>query len=190
MQLYKEKGFCVLTWDGVKQSKEGRRIPGVKKLFQESENSAKPQFIHGHMFGGLGILAGKSRRWDCIPLSIRLHDGLQPASGWKGTAISCASHVVQMIEDAYKAAETFGSFLPLLDRYFLSVPTLERLAALNKEGAVYMEAVTKAKRFCSAFEKPGSKKPSGPFKGPFQPVRQPVSGACADSCWNVQGDHR
>ena len=34
---------------------------------------AKPEFIHGHMFGGLGILAGSVRRWACIPLSIRLH---------------------------------------------------------------------------------------------------------------------
>ena len=47
--------------DGVKQSRKGRRMPGVKKLFQESENSAKPEYIHGHMFGGLGILAGSVR---------------------------------------------------------------------------------------------------------------------------------
>ena len=41
--IYKEGKFCVLIGDGVKQSKEGRRMPGVKKLFQESENSAKPE---------------------------------------------------------------------------------------------------------------------------------------------------
>ncbi len=56
--LYKEGNLYILVGDGVKQSKEGRRMPGVKKLFQESENSAKPEYIHGHMFGGLGILAG------------------------------------------------------------------------------------------------------------------------------------
>jgi simple sugar transport system permease protein len=56
--LYKEGNLHVLVGDGVKQSKEGRRMPGVKKLFQESENSADPEPIHGHMFGGLGILAG------------------------------------------------------------------------------------------------------------------------------------
>ena len=48
--LYKEGDFHILVGDGVKQSKEGRRMPGVKKLFQESENSAKPEYIHGHMF--------------------------------------------------------------------------------------------------------------------------------------------
>lgn len=150
--LYREQEWCVLIGDGVKQSKEGRRIPGVKKLFQESENSAKPAYIHGHMFGGLGILAGNSHARACIPLSIRLHDGLSAAGAWTGT--SASSHIVKMVEDAYLAAKEFGNALLLLDRYFLSVPALERLAQLNREGSVRMEIVSKAKRNCTAYEKP------------------------------------
>ena len=157
--LYSEGGFHILVGDGVKQSKEGRRMPGVKKLFQESENSAKPEYIHGHMFGGLGILAGGIRGWACIPLSIRLHDGLQAAKGWKGASVSSASHVVRMVEDAYHAACTFGNSLLLLDRYFLTVPALQKLNTLNSGGDVRMEIVTKAKRSCVAFEKPGPRKP-------------------------------
>lgn len=56
--LYKEGSLHILVGDGVKQSKEEHRMPGIKKMLQESENSAKPEYIHGHMFGGLGILAG------------------------------------------------------------------------------------------------------------------------------------
>ena len=157
--LYEEDGLHVLIGDGVKQSKEGRRIPAVKKLFQESENSAKPEYIHGHMFGGLGILAGNTGNWACIPLSIRLHDGLQAASSWKNASVSCASHVIQMVENAWQAASVFGNSLLLLDRYFLTVPALQKLAALNQEGPARMEIVTKAKRSCTAFEKPEPKKP-------------------------------
>ena len=157
--LYKEGNFYVLVGDGVKQSKEGRRMPGVKKLFQESENSAKPKYIHGHLFGGLGILAGNARNLACIPLSIRLHDGLQAAMKWKGTSVSAASHVVQMVEDAYQAALTFGDSLLLLDRYFLSVPALEKLKSLNDNGKVHMDIVTKAKKSCTAYQKPGPRKP-------------------------------
>lgn len=157
--LHKEGNFHVLVGDGVKQSKEGRRMPGVKKLFQESENSAKPEYIHGHMFGGLGILAGSVRNWACIPLIIRLHDGLQAAREWKGAAVSSASHVVQMVEDAYQAALVFGDSLLLLDRYFLTVPALEKLKSLNSSGDVRMEIVTKAKKSCTAYEKPGPRKP-------------------------------
>ena len=157
--LHREDEFHVLIGDGVKQSKEGRRIPGIKKLFQESENSAKPQYIHGHMFGGLGILAGDIRNWACIPLSIRLHDGLQGAKDWEKAPISSASHIIQMIEDAYLAAKTFGNSLLLLDRYFLSVPALIRLKELNQNGSVQMEIITKAKRSCKAFEEPEPRKP-------------------------------
>ena len=134
-------------------------MPGVKKLFQESENSAKPECIHGHMFGGLGILAGGVRNWACIPLSIRLHDGLQAAREWKGAAVSSASPVVQMVEDAYQAALAFGDSLLLLDRYLLSVPALEKRKVLNSSGDVRMAIVTKAKRSCTAYEKPGPRRP-------------------------------
>ena len=157
--LYKEGSFHVLVGDGVKQSKEGRRMPGVKKLFQESENSAKPQYIHGHMFGGLGILAGNPESWACVPLSIRLHDGLQAAHEWKGASVSLASHILKMVGDAYRAAQTFGDCLLLLDRYFLTVPALQTLSALNRSGDVCLEIVTKAKKSCTAYEKPAPRKP-------------------------------
>lgn len=156
--LYKEGDFHVLVGDGVKQSKEGRRMPGVKKLFQESENSAKPQYIHGHMFGGLGILAGCSRSWACIPLSIRLHDGLQDAKGWNGASVSSSSHVVQMVEDACRASRVFGNCLLLLDRYFLTVPALEKLKCLNHNAVAHIEIITKAKKSCTAYEKPSFRK--------------------------------
>ena len=156
--LYKEGNYFVLVGDGVKQSKEGLRMPGVKRLFQESGNSAKAEYIRGHMFGGLGILAGSPRNWACIPLSLRLHDGLQAAKGWAGASISSASHVVQMVEDAYLAACSFGDALLLLDRYFLSVPALEKLNSLNGSGSVRLEIVTKAKKSCTAFEKPAPRK--------------------------------
>jgi len=172
--LYKEGNLHVLVGDGVKQSKEGRRMPGVKKLFQESGNSAKPGFIHGHMFGGLGILAGSIRNWACIPLSIRLHDGLQAAREWEGASVSAASHVVQMVEDAYKAALTFRDSLLLLDRYFLTVPVLKKLRGLNASGAVHMDIVTKAKKPCTAYQKPGPRKPGRgrpPKKGEPAPLK-------------------
>lgn len=94
------------------------------------------------MFGGFGILAGNTRQWACIPLSIRFHDCFHQ---WKGAAVSCTFHIIQIVEDAYRAAEIFGNALFLLNRYFLSVPALRKLTSLNREGSVRMEIVTKAK---------------------------------------------
>ena len=158
--LMRECGYAILVGDGVKQPKEGKRSPGVKKLHQESENSSKPEYIFGHMFGAIVVLVGNQNKIFCIPLSINLQDGIQSILKWgleKGKEIP--SHVVQMIDKDYEAARTIGKSLLLLDRYFLSVPALERLRQCNESGKVVMHIVTKAKKSCIAYREPSKKKP-------------------------------
>lgn len=157
--LYKEDGYTILIGDGVKQAKEGQHMPGVKKLFQESENSSKPEYIFGHMFGGIGVLAGNVSKWFCIPLHINLQDGIQTIRSWKSGEEQPRTHVIQMIENGYEAAKTFGKSLLLLDRYFLSVPALVHLDQCNRSGDVTMHLITKAKKSCKAYERPEAKKP-------------------------------
>ena len=48
----------VMIGDGIKISKEANKMPGVKKLHQESDNSGKSPFIQGHHFGALGLMLG------------------------------------------------------------------------------------------------------------------------------------
>ena len=153
--LYRVDGKTVLIGDGVKQSKEAYHMPGVKKLHQDSEDSSKGEYIFGHLFGAVGAVIAKSNRFFCIPLKINIQDGLQSAAGWEGSTVSTESHVVQMIENGYEAAKTFGKSIFLLDRYFLTVPALRKLNQLNAgtEGK-RLELVTKAKRNCIAYEEP------------------------------------
>lgn len=75
------RGRVVLVGDGMKQAKEGRRMPGVKKLHQESENSSKGEYIFGHLFGAIGILAGSPQKWFCLPLFLNLQDGVKAIFG-------------------------------------------------------------------------------------------------------------
>ncbi len=48
----------LIAGDGIKVGKEAEKMPAVKKLHQESENSGKSPYICGHHHGVLGILAG------------------------------------------------------------------------------------------------------------------------------------
>jgi hypothetical protein len=152
--IYREQGAVVLIGDGVKQSKEARYMPGTKKLHQESENSSKAEFIFGHLFGGIGILTGALGEWFCLPLFMNLQDGVKTIFGWEVNPERQDSHVVQMIDNGFEAAKVFGKALFLLDRYFLSVPALQRLSACNQTGAAQMHLVTKAKQSCVAYERP------------------------------------
>lgn len=63
--------------DGLKVPKEGRKMPAVKKLHQESANNSKPPFIFGHSFQCLALLtrtaAGHAA---AVPLAARLGEGV------------------------------------------------------------------------------------------------------------------
>lgn len=106
-------------------------MPAVKKLFQESENQKKHEYIFGHMFGRIGVLIGGTAKWFCLPLHINLQDGMDTMLSWNKENKDARTHVVQMIENAYEATAAFGKFILLLDRYFLSVPALEALKQCN-----------------------------------------------------------
>lgn len=151
-------GMVVLIGDGMKQTKEARRMPGVKKLHQESENSSKAEYIFGHLFGAIGMLMGTPQKWFCLPLFMNLQDGVKTIFGWSDPSERQDSHVVQMIDQGFAATKIFGKSLFLLDRYFMSVPALERLNGLNASGTARMHIVTKAKSNAVAYEPPSTTK--------------------------------
>lgn len=152
--VYKEAGMTVLIGDGVKQSKEARKMPGVKKLHQESENSSKAEYIFGHMFGGVGVLIGGISKMFCVPLSMKIHDGVKFIRQWDESDETEGSHIVQMVENGFDATKIMGNSLLILDRYFLAVTALKRLLELNKCATTILHIVTKAKLSIVAYTKP------------------------------------
>lgn len=152
--IYRVKKRCILIGDGVKQSKEAFYMAGVKKLLQESENSSKPRFMFGHMFGAIGVLIGSKGGKFCAPLKMNIQDGLRAVSSWNGSGISSESHVVQMVQNGCSASKVFGTAYLLLDRYFLSVPALKALQEHNRSDAPRVDIITKAKSNCRAYRKP------------------------------------
>lgn len=153
--LFKHDDAVVIVGDGVKVAKEGRRMPGVKRLHQESDNSSKANYIWGHLFGGVGILAEKTGKCFCLPLALVLQDGVKTIFGWDVGKDRQDSHVVEMVKLAYKTAVHFGKAILLLDRLYLTIPALRMLDELN-DGGQAMHIVTKAKRNCVAYQQPDS----------------------------------
>ena len=128
----------------------------AQKLCQESEDSSKPQFIHGHMFGGIGAVIGNESNTFCIPLNLNIQDGLKETASWdNGNLSSSASHVIQMIRNAHDISQTFAEdSYCVLDRYFLTVPALAELSTLNDGSAHRLDIITRAKNNCIAYEEP------------------------------------
>jgi len=69
-------GRPVLVGDGIKVAKSGRKMPGVKKLHQQSESNTKPEYIFGHSCQAVAVLAQALSSVLAIPLACRIHEGV------------------------------------------------------------------------------------------------------------------
>jgi hypothetical protein len=90
---------AVLIGDHTMVAKDGRRMPGVVTLHQDSETQSKPSYFRGHFWGAIGLLIGTVAEPFCLPLSLRLHQGFkhlgQPDTADQNPEIA-ATRLVQM----------------------------------------------------------------------------------------------
>jgi len=70
-------GRCIIVGDGIKIGKEGKKMPGVKWLHQESESNSKAEYIMGHSIQAVSILAKGLNTYFSIPLAGQIHEGLR-----------------------------------------------------------------------------------------------------------------
>ena len=68
-------GRKVFLVDGVKIPKEGKRMPAVKSLHQESQSNSKPEYIMGHSCQAICLVAETSSKSLATPLISRIHEG-------------------------------------------------------------------------------------------------------------------
>lgn len=69
-------GRIVVLGDGIKVPKAGKKMPGVKRLYQGGESNTKPEYILGHSCQAIAILAGEETSFTAIPLAARIHEGV------------------------------------------------------------------------------------------------------------------
>lgn len=85
--LIRVKGRPVFLIDGIAVAKEGRKMPGVQSIHQSSESNSKPEYIMGHFFQCVGILAGVPglETIFSVPLFGRIHLGTKTTNRDKRT---------------------------------------------------------------------------------------------------------
>lgn len=117
----------VCVADGLKVPKEGKKMPAVKKLHQESADNFKAEFIFGHSFQAVGLLVRGALGQVCaVPLASRIHEGLVFSNRDRRSLLDklvvlllCISRVldspVLLIADAYYASRKV--ILPLFDEH-------------------------------------------------------------------------
>jgi hypothetical protein len=151
--VHRLSGQLVYVGDGIKVGKEGRKMPGVKGLHQESEDVHKPTWIRGHYYSALGVLLGAGKALFATPIVLKLHDGIvslkpdESVTLVEKMASLCTQHMV------------CGSYA-LLDAYYASVKVLKpfREHGLHLISRVRITTVAHA-AFC---RRPGKHGPGRP----------------------------
>lgn len=80
-------GKLLLCGDGLKVPKEGKKMPGVKLLLQESDSNNKAEFIMGHSCQVVSFLVGAMESCFAIPLASRIHEGVVFSNRGKRTLL-------------------------------------------------------------------------------------------------------
>jgi hypothetical protein len=74
--LVRVNGRLVVLVDGLKRPKEGRKMPAVKSLHQESRCNAKASFIMGHSLQAVALLVQAAGVCLAVPVAARIHEGM------------------------------------------------------------------------------------------------------------------
>ena len=111
--LCKVNGRVLLVADGIKVPKEGKKMPGVKSLHQESQSNSKPEYIMGHSCQAVALLVGDERCVVAVPLISRICEGIVRSNRSTKTLLDklldlvqelCIEQPYYLIADAYYAS--------------------------------------------------------------------------------------
>jgi hypothetical protein len=69
-------GRLIILGDGIKIAKEGKKMPGVKSLHQESDSNSKAEYIMGHSCQAISLLMTASSYFFSVPIVCRIHEGV------------------------------------------------------------------------------------------------------------------
>lgn len=145
---YRTRGRIVLVGDHTKTPKDGRRMPEVTTLHQDSETASKPRYFRGHHWGCIGVLVQAGKRFFATPLWAEIHnDSLEES---RATRIVTAAQTIA-------TAMGSGAYL-VLDAFFAVGPVLRK--ALQHPELLHL--LTRAKKNVVAYQSPRARKKRGP----------------------------
>ena len=141
----------VLVGDHTKFPKEGRRIPLVTTLHQDSETSSKPSFYRGHHWGFIGLILSAGSKFFASPIWAEIHNDKAPEKRSTRIVSEAAQIATNMDKKAYLVLDAFFAIRTVFNK--------------AKELQNIVHIITRAKRNVVAYKplvKPKKKLPGRP----------------------------
>ena len=110
---------AVLAGDHTYVPKDGRHMPGVVTLHQDSETQSKPSYFRGHQWGAICLMIGTFSAAFGLPLSLGIHQGMKHITDEKAEKEDCGNLKTRIIQMALDFAIRHNMPCILtLDAYF------------------------------------------------------------------------
>jgi hypothetical protein len=113
-------GLPILICDGLKTPKEGRKMPAVRSLHQESTNNSKPEYIMGHSWQVVSLLVRAASGFFAVPLVAGIGEGVVFSNRDERTQLDFLTALLDtlamtaryyLVADAYYACRKVGRSL-------------------------------------------------------------------------------
>ena len=157
---FKVQGRAVMLGDHTNQPKDGRKMPGMVTIHQDSETSSKPGYFRGHVFGFIAILMQRFNKGFAVPLwgELNMESRNEKDSNNMTTRIvsNTITIALKLNCPAYLVLDAFFAVGPV----FLKALGVYSIA--TKEVMVHI--ITRAKKNIVAYKDPPPKPPGK--KGP------------------------
>lgn len=139
-------GRYLLVADGIKVGKEGKKMPGVKWLHQDSASNSKAEYIMGHSLQAIAILVKGVRQYFAVPLTAKIHEGIRYHCKDKRT-------LLDKLFETLLDLNLPGSYYLVADKYYCSGRLMKQLISkgihlitMMKKNAVSYYPVTEKKK--------------------------------------------
>ncbi len=142
---YRINNRLVLVGDHTKTPKDGRKMPAVTTLHQDSETGSKPSYFRGHHWGCIGILMRACDKYFAVPLWANIQEGLTLLAD--SDEKRHLPKTVQIVEMARRTAIAMkGEAYLVLDAYFAVGPVFLAAAEQLNGAGNFVHILTRAKK--------------------------------------------
>jgi len=154
---YRIADRLVILGDHTKTPKDGRKMPAVTTLHQDSETGSKPSYFRGHHWGCISLLVQAYDKYSAVPLWATIQEGLTlVASSEEKRLLPKTVQIIEMAKQTALAMETKAYLV--LDAYFAAGPVFSSAAEQLNGVDNFVHILTRAKKNVVAHHAPPARK--------------------------------
>ena len=159
-ELPEDQRDVILIVDHKVQPREGRRMAGVTKLHQASENVNKSDTVMGQLYGAVGVLLGNQElQYSAVPVYIDIEYGFNATASWACSDVKAETSTSRAVRQAIEVTKHIKrNTICTADTAFFTNINVLQIEQHNKASESKCHLLSRCKSSCVAYEVPPDRK--------------------------------